>query len=178
MKQPEITAGSHRAYLPAAGRDFFLPIYDLITRLMGADRARAAVLDRVELKSGQRVLDIGCGTGSLAVLVKQRYPQVEIVGLDPDPKALARAQRKAQQAQVSLKFDRGFADALAYPENSFDWVFSAFMFHHLPSDRKEPALREIRRVLKPHGSLYLVDFAGPDVAGKTWFSRFFTHTII
>ena len=83
------------------------------------------------------MLDIGCGTGSLVVLVKRLFPDVEVVGLDPDEKALARAARKARRVGASIQFDRGFSDALDYPDASFDRVFSSFMFHHLERDEKD-----------------------------------------
>jgi ubiquinone/menaquinone biosynthesis C-methylase UbiE len=149
---------SQRTYLPAAGRDLFLPLYDLIAKLLGADRARQALFDLAPLRPGDRVLDIGCGTGTFATILKQRFPGVEVTGLDPDPKALARARRKAEQASVSVRFDQGFADSLEYPAMSFDVVFSSFMFHHLQGSNREKTLREVRRVLKPEGSFYLLDF--------------------
>jgi ubiquinone/menaquinone biosynthesis C-methylase UbiE len=90
---------------------------------------------------------------------------VEVVGLDPDEKALARAARKARRAGVAIHFDRGFSDALGYAAASFDRVFSSFMFHHLEPNDKERTLREIRRVLKDDGSLHLLDFGGPESAG-------------
>jgi ubiquinone/menaquinone biosynthesis C-methylase UbiE len=149
---------SQRTYLPAAGRDVFLPMYDVIAKLLGADQARQALLDLPQLRSAERVLDIGCGTVRFAVLLKQRFPTVEVVGLDPDQKALARAKRKSQRSGVSVRFDRGFADELQYESASFDVVFSSFMFHHLEGTNREKTLREIRRVLKPAGSFYLLDF--------------------
>src|SRR6266571_5289994 len=106
---------SQRTYLPAASYDLFLPFYDLIAKLLGADQARRTLLDQAPLRSGDHVLDIGCGTGTFATLLKQRYPTVEVIGIDPDSKALARAKRKAERAGVSIRFGQGFADALAYP---------------------------------------------------------------
>lgn len=165
-------ANQNKAYLPAAGRDFLLPLYDVITKLMGADRARAVLLNDLRLRPGQRVLDIGCGTGTLAVAMKQIAPDAEIVGLDPDPKALRRAARKAEEAGVRVQFDRGFADELPYVDAAFDDVCSSYMFHHLEQEQREKALREIRRVLKRGGVLHLVDFAGPE-HGKHWVTRWF-----
>src|SRR5262249_47079453 len=104
-------------------------------------------------------LDVGCGTGTFAVLIKQQHPTVTVVGVDPDPKALARAERKARAADVSVHFERGFADSLAYPDASFDRVFSSLMFHHLGKNEKERSLREIRRVLRPGGRLEFLDIA-------------------
>lgn len=149
---------SQRTYLPAAGRDLFLPFYDLVAKLLGADRARQTLFDLAPLRPGDRVLDLGCGTGTFATMLKQRYPGVVVTGLDPDPKALARARHKAEQAGVSVRFDQGFADSLEYPAASFDVVFSSFMFHHLEGSNREKTLGEVRRVLKPGASFYLLDF--------------------
>jgi ubiquinone/menaquinone biosynthesis C-methylase UbiE len=161
MREPLTASQSPKSYLPAAGHDAFLPLYDVMTALLGADGARRALLDLAPLRAGHRVLDIGCGTGSFVALLKRRYPEVEVVGLDPDPKALARARRKAERAHVSVRFDQGFSDELEYPTASFDLVFSSFMFHHLQGDTKQKTLRETRRVLKPGGRLCLLDFEEP-----------------
>lgn len=157
MSQPS------RSYLPAAGFHWTLPLYDPLVRLMGGDAVRAALLDQAALRAGERVLDIGCGTGTLAVLIKRRYPQVEVTGLDPDPSALERAARKARRGSLSIRLDRGFSDDLPYEDDRFDRVFSSFMLHHL--DEKEATLREVRRVLKPGGSFHMLDFADPRSGG-------------
>ena len=98
---------SERTFLPAAGRDWFLPLYDPFTRLFGFDATRQTLLDQGAVQPHHRVLDIGCGTGTLTVLIKQQHPDVDVVGLDPDPAALARAQRKAERAGVTVRFDLG-----------------------------------------------------------------------
>ena len=149
-----------RTYIPAAGHDWLLPLYDPLVKLMGAESAHRQLIDQADLEPGQRILEIGCGTGNVTILVKTLYPAVEIVGLDPDRKALDRARRKADRQRVSIQLDRGFSDELQYPDESYDRVLSAFMFHHLTRDEKEQSLREIRRVLRPGGSLHLLDFGG------------------
>ncbi len=149
-----------RRYLPGMGRDWLLWLYDPFTRLAGIEAAHRRLAEHAELDSAQRVLEIGCGTGNLALLVKRVRPQLEVVGLDPDPKALARAGRKARRADLRLELDRGFADRLPYPDASFDRVLSALMFHHLEPDLRIASLREVLRVLRPGGSLYLMDFGG------------------
>ena len=163
---------SQRTYLPAAGHDWFLPLYDPLVKLLGGEQAKGALLDQADLRPGHRVLDIGCGTGSLAVVIKRLHPDVDVVGLDPDPKALARARRKAERAGVTIQFDQGFSEGLPYPDTSFDRVFSSLMFHHLPRPDKERTLCEVRRVLKPRGSLHLLDFRGPESGSHSFLTHF------
>jgi ubiquinone/menaquinone biosynthesis C-methylase UbiE len=149
---------SHKTFVPAAGRHWLLPFYDPLTTLLGAERARRRLVEQAALHSGQRVLEVGCGTGSLALLIKRANPSVDVVGLDPDVKALDRARRKSARAGLPIQFDHGFADRLAYGDAAFDRVFSSLMFHHLELADKALMLREIRRVLKPGGRLELLDF--------------------
>ena len=163
---------SGKTYLPAAGHDWLLPLYDPFVKLFGGDTARRALLDQTTVGPGHRVLDIGCGTGTFATLIKGLYADVDVVGLDPDPKALARAKRKAVRAAVSIQLDQGFSDELPYPEASFDRVFSTFMFHHLQIDKKEKTLCEVRRVLTPGGSLHLLDFVRPEANGYGLLTRY------
>jgi ubiquinone/menaquinone biosynthesis C-methylase UbiE len=149
--------GRGHDYLPAAGRDALLPFYDLFTAALGVGALHRTLIDQAGLAAGQRVLEIGCGTGNLAVRAKRAHPGVEYVGSDPDPKALARAQRKTR-GMAGIRFERGYAQQLPYPEGSFDRVLSALMLHHLDDDAKVAAAAEVRRVLRPGGSLHVADF--------------------
>jgi ubiquinone/menaquinone biosynthesis C-methylase UbiE len=153
-------AQAHRHFVPAAGADWLLPFYDPFTRLMGTWGALRELVAQAALAPGQRVLDLGCGTGALSLCAVQAEPAIELVGLDPDEKALARARRKATRAGVAVALEQGFGDALPFPAASFDRVLSSFMFHHLESAEKPAVLRELRRVLRPGGSLHVVDFGG------------------
>jgi ubiquinone/menaquinone biosynthesis C-methylase UbiE len=164
-------AERRRAYLPAAGHAWTLALYDPIVKLLGGDAARRALVEQAALRPMHRVLDLGCGTGGLALLIKRLHPDVGVVGLDPDPPALARARHKAERAPVSIELDQGFGDALPYADGSFDRVLSAFVLHHLPPEEKEPTLREVRRVLKPAGTLHLLDFGGPEAAAGGFLAR-------
>jgi ubiquinone/menaquinone biosynthesis C-methylase UbiE len=164
---------SSQSYLPAAGHDWLLPLYDPIVKLRGGDAARKALLDQAALQPGQQVLEVGCGTGSMVVQIKKLHPEVDVVGLDPDPKALARARSKAKRLVPSIQFDAGFAGELPYPDGSFDRVFSSFMFHHLPADEKRNMLAEARRVLRQGGELHILDFEGSEDGAQS----FFTHLL-
>jgi ubiquinone/menaquinone biosynthesis C-methylase UbiE len=150
--------------LPAAGHDLFLPLYDPLVRLLGGERARRELINQARIEDRHRVLDIGCGTGTLVMMLKKQFPAVEVAGVDPDEKALRRAKTKATRAGVSLQLDQGFADELPYEDSSFDRVLSSLMFHHLEEQDREKMLREAQRILKPAGSFHLVDFAGGDDA--------------
>ena len=163
---------SQREFLPAAGRDVFLPLYDPLVSLMGFGRAVQELISQANIERAHSVLDVGCGTGTLIVILKRRYSAVEVVGVDPDSKALQRARKKAKRAGVSAQLDHGFADELPYGERSFDRVFSSFMFHHLNEDERERTSREVLRVLKPGGSFHLLDFVAGDGA-HGFFERLF-----
>jgi ubiquinone/menaquinone biosynthesis C-methylase UbiE len=153
-------AAEHRHdYLPAAGRDALLPFYDVFTVVLGAARVHRTLIDQAALAAGQRVLEIGCGTGNLAIRAKRAHPGVDLVGADPDPLALVRARRKARDL-AGIRFEHGYAQRLPYPDTSFDRVLSALMLHHLDQDTKVAAAAEVSRVLRPGGSLHLVDFTG------------------
>ncbi len=149
-------------HLPPMGRRWLLPLYDPFTRLFGAGAVHRRLLEAADLRPGHQVLEIGCGTGNLALLAKARQPGATVVGLDPDVAALALARRKARRRRLEVRLERGVADELPHADASVDRVLSAFMLHHVPAAKRKAALREVHRVLRPGGELHLVDFGGPD----------------
>lgn len=148
-------------YIPAAGHDRLLRFYDPLTRLLGADRVRAKLLDAAHVQPGEQVLDLGCGTGAVSLLLAKRQPQARIVGLDPDASALARAEQKARAAGAAIEFQKGYAGRAPYPAHSFDHVVSSLMIHHLTSEQKQAAFRDVKRLLRPGGAFHLLDFGPP-----------------
>src|SRR5258708_1626920 len=162
---------AERSYMPALRKRWLLPLYDPLLSIFGVSATQRRLIEQAEIRSGFRVLDIGCGTGSLAVQIKKLHPEVDVVGLDPDPAALSIGKRKANRAGLSVEFDRGFADHMSYPDASFDRVFSSFMFHHLTPSERSATLGEIRRVLKTGGSLHLLDFTPRDSAAHGTIGR-------
>ncbi len=152
---------ANQHFVPAAGHDWLLPFYDPVWALLGGSSHLKAFVARAEIEPDHNVLEIGCGTGNLTLMLKRSHPEARVVGLDPDPKALARARAKAARGALTIELDQGFSQELPYPDTSFDVVFSSFMFHHLDLPTKEATLREVGRVLVPGGSLHLVDFGGP-----------------
>jgi ubiquinone/menaquinone biosynthesis C-methylase UbiE len=165
---------AERHYVPAASHELFLPLYDPLVKLvMRNDRTRRELVRCAALADGDRVLDLGCGTGSLSMLIVDCHPRVQLSALDPDPKALDRARRKAARAGVSIRFEQGFGDALPFADGAFDRVLSSLVLHHLTRDEKLATLREVRRVLRPGGTLHVLDFGPPH--GRV--DRLLTHLI-
>ena len=162
-----------RRFLPAAGSDRLLPIYDPFCRLFGAKRLRERLIAAAEIRAGQRVLDLGCGTGELSLAIKRRHPQARVIGADPDPKALARAREKAAEGGLEVTFDEAFGGDLPYADGSFDRVLSSLVLHHLTRDEKLEALREMRRVLTPDGALHVLDLGPPRTALERGLAYFF-----
>jgi ubiquinone/menaquinone biosynthesis C-methylase UbiE len=148
---------TERTYVPGLGKQFLTPLYDVVHHVFGVHRIHQEMIRLAGLLAGHRVLDVGCATGNLLRTIGKRHPEVELVGLDPDQKALARAGHKARRAGLDVRLDRGFAQELPYPDGSFDCVFSSLMLHHLDSASKDMLLAEVRRVLRPDGLLVLAD---------------------
>lgn len=152
-------------YIPALRFDWLTPIYDpMVRRLMPEVMLKQRLIRQAQIAAGQRLLDLGAGTGTLTVMIKQSYPGVEVIGLDGDPVVLATARNKASTAGVLIRFDQGLATALPYDDAAFDRVLTSLVLHHLTTPEKELALHEAWRVLRPGGELHVLDFGPPQNA--------------
>ena len=151
------TAGE--PYVPALAYRWLTPFYDGVVRYTTRERRfKSALLRQARISGQQRVLDLGCGTGTLAIEAKRGAPGSEVVGLDGDGEILARARAKAARAGVAVRFDEALADALPYAAASFDRVLSSLFFHHLSPAARQRAFAGIVRVLKPGGELHVADW--------------------
>jgi ubiquinone/menaquinone biosynthesis C-methylase UbiE len=149
-------------YIPALSFKVFTPLYDTLFKwTMREELFKTRLIEGAKIRSGQRVLDLGCGTGTLTIMIKKAHPDSEVIGLDGDPQVLDIARRKAKEHGVSIEFDQGMAYQLPYSDAYFDRVLSSMVFHHLATHDKERTLAEIYRVLKPDGELHLADFGAP-----------------
>lgn len=148
-----------RQIIPALSFDFLTPFYDFLSNFVGFGIGfKEKVLKAAQIKDGDRIIDVGCGTGTLAILAKQKYPNSTVVGVDPDAKILEIAKQKAKKADVKVYFVRAGADSLPIDSRSIDIVVSSLVFHHMPTEIKQKAIKEIYRVLKKDGKLLLADF--------------------
>lgn len=154
-------------FTPAAGR--FLPTsaYDRLLALLTREaRWRPELLERLAPRNGERILDVGCGTGSFALLVKQAAPGAEVVGLDPDEDARSIAKAKAEAAGIEIELQTGFArDAANFGQ--FDKVVSSLVFHQVPVAEKQAGLAAMFAAAKPSGKVIVADYARQD----SWLMR-------
>lgn len=122
-------------------------------------KLRLRTAELAQLQPGEAVLDVGCGTGALAMVACLRVGATgRVYGIDPGPKQIARARSRASRANLLIDFQVGVIERLAFPDHTFDVVLSTLVIHHLPDDLKRLGLAEIARVLKPGGRLVIVDF--------------------
>jgi ubiquinone/menaquinone biosynthesis C-methylase UbiE len=155
----------HHHFIPAMGHPALTPLYDSFARLVARERTfKRRLVERLGLRPGSRVLDVGCGTGTLAIMIAGAYPGVDVSAIDADAEVLGRARAKADAAGVAIAFQQAMATELPFAAGSFDRVTSTLMAHHLPTDAKQQMFAEIRRVLVPDGELHLVDI-GPARGG-------------
>lgn len=146
-------------YVPALGFHWLTPAYDVVVRIATRERSfKTALIEQAHIGPDHEVLDLACGTGTLAIWIKQRQPRANVRGIDGDPNILAIASRKAKDASVPIVFDRGLSFSLPYPVASFDRVLSSLFFHHLSWRDKQRTARELYRVIRPGGQLHVADW--------------------
>ncbi len=139
--------------------------YDIHTNLMGlgvnGSNSRM-VVEMAKIKPGDKVLDIGCGTGNLTLTAKKYAgPSGSAYGIDASPEMIEEARKKAKRSGLEAVFQIGLIEKIPYPDATFDIVINRLVIHHLPEDLKRRGLAEMLRVLKPGGRLFLVDFNPP-----------------
>jgi ubiquinone/menaquinone biosynthesis C-methylase UbiE len=139
--------------------------YDRWTKIMTLGQApaiRRQTADLAGIKIGDRVLDVGCGTGDLTIVAKSRAGSAgEVVGIDASPEMVATARQKVARQGLDIRFQPGLIENIPFPDHYFDVVLSSLMMHHLPEELKDRGLAEIYRVLKPGGWLLVVDLKRP-----------------
>jgi len=146
--------------------------YDVVVALMTLGREktlRRVTLDLVRLRPGDKVLEIGCGTGTLTLGAKVRVGAFgEAMGMDIAPEMVEAASRKAARKGIDTSFQVGSIAKIPYPDSHFDAVMCSFMIFHMPDDVRRKGFAEVYRVLKSGGYLSILDFGLPD---KAWLRR-------
>ncbi len=141
--------------------------YDLFVGALGVGKKlQKRTLRHIDLSAGDSYLDVGCGTGTLANLVKSKYTNASVKAVDPDNTVIEVAKKKANRNNMDIEFMQSGAESLPFDDNSQSFITSSLAFHHMPTDIKNAALIEIRRVLKSNGTFLLVDIGKP--RNKLW----------
>jgi 2-polyprenyl-3-methyl-5-hydroxy-6-metoxy-1,4-benzoquinol methylase len=163
-------------YTPALGHRALTPLYDFAIATMTREgRWRGALLRQAAPRAGERILDIGCGTGTLTRVLKRAAPDAVIMGVDPDPDVLARARRANVRAGMDIPYYEGFFDeAFATNHGPFDKIVSSLVLHQVPLEGKRTILRQAFAALKPGGAIHIADYG----LQRSRLMRFlFRHTV-
>ena len=147
-------------YIPALSIHWLTPLYDpLLKWVMREETFKRKLVQQANIQPKMKVLDLGCGTGTLTLMLKRAHPEAQIIGLDGDPEVLSIARDKTRG--MDIQWDEGLASSLPYPDSVFDRVVTSLVIHHLVTEDKRRAFKEIYRVLKPNGELHILDFGAP-----------------
>lgn len=155
-----MSASSHH-FVPALGAEWLTPLYDVVAGFVGERRFKRRLVEVAGITAGHDVLDIGCGTGTLALMVHEMRPGARVTGLDIDPRILAMAQRKIARAGADIAVLQGSATAPPFPPASFDRILTTLMLHHLKTPQKREMLAAVRGLLRPGGELHIADWGKP-----------------
>lgn len=149
-----------RTFLPGMGKTWLLPLYDMFTRISGVGRLHERAASVAAVGDGDDVMDVGCGTGNLALAVLRAAPGARVTGLDPDGAALRIAARKAVRRGLDVDLVQAYADRLPAEDGSLDRVVSSLALHHVDEEARRGFAREALRVLRPGGTITILDFSG------------------
>ena len=152
-------------YIPALRFRALTPWYDFIIQATIRERAfKSRLIQSASIRPQDHILDLGCGTGTLTLLLKSQNPAASVAAIDADPQILGLARDKASRAGLDIGFHQVMSEALPFPDATFDQVFSSLLFHHLTRDQKVGTLAEVRRILRTGGGLHIADFGRPQNA--------------
>jgi ubiquinone/menaquinone biosynthesis C-methylase UbiE len=154
--------------------------YDAVTQYVlppNETWIRQALIDGVNVLP-RRILDLGCGTGSTTIMLKQAFPNAEVVGLDLSPYMLLRSFHKSQNAGFNIEWQQGDAENTSFPDASFDLVTASLLFHETPSSTTQGILHECFRLLVPGGQVLILDGNQKTLRNLEWLNNIFEEPYI
>ncbi len=154
--------------------------YDPITKYAlppNEDWVRQGLVERIQTHP-RRVLDLGCGTGSTTLLLKQAFPQAEVIGIDLSPYMLVVADDKARRAHLEIQFTQANAERTAFPDASFDLITASLLFHETPPAVATTILRECFRLLSVGGEVLILDGNQSVLRQTDWLTEIFEEPYI
>ena len=149
--------------------------YDAVTRFAAPPneiKQREAAIAKVK-NQPKYILDLGCGTGSSTLMLKQAFPEAEVTGLDLSPYMLTMAEYKGQQANLTIQWQQGLAEATSFANEQFDLISIAFLFHETPVGISQAVLKECYRLLKPEGQVIILDGNQQRLRHTDWLIKLF-----
>lgn len=172
-----MTTKHEHGFVPALGLHVLTPLYDPLVRLtLREDALKRRLIERADVWSGMRVLDFGCGTGTLVGMLATANPGAQVIGVDVDAEIVAIARRKLAEAVPNVELHCGRLEEVGIPEGSLDRVVTSLVLHHLTTEEKRATLATFRHLLRPGGELHVADFGPPHNAlmrvvslGVRWF---------
>lgn len=165
MNKTQMPFESEPAVKRALGFRWLTPLYDSLIHYFLREQAwKSALVSQAHIAEAGKILDLGCGTGTLVLNIKSQFPSVDIYGLDGDAEILEIARQKADQQLLSVTFNQGLSGALPYPDATFDRVMCSLMLHHLTYEQKLKTVQEVYRILKAGGEFHVGDWGKPQNA--------------
>lgn len=166
--------GVPSGFIPALRFRILTPLYDSFMRVvMKEARLKSGLISRLELQGDEDLLDFGCGTGTLTLMIQAACPGCRVQGIDIDGQVLGIAREKARRRNMDIPFLEYDGITLPYADESFDGVITSLVLHHLPGEEKIRVLGEIWRVLRKGGPLHIMDFGVP----RSRYARFMASVL-
>jgi len=167
---------THRAYIPAFSNEgITFGCNPLGKWFMRETAINSRLVEQGMIENGQRVLDLGCGTATLSILIKKSQPGADVIGIDRDRKIIEVAELKTRKKGVNIPLFDAVVFDLPCRDNYFDRVFASMLFHHLATKDKILAAKEMYRILKPGGELHIADFGRPQHVLMALIARITRH---
>lgn len=161
-------------YIPALRFKWLTPLYDFLINLtMPEKKIKQALIETANIPAGVKVLDFGCGTATLTMMVKEIYPEAKVTGIDVDRKIVDRAIQKIKEKKLGIFLLVYDGKQLPFQRNAFNRTVSCLVFHHLDTETKQKSLTEIFRILSKDGQLHIADFG----RSKSWVQRTLFNSI-
>jgi len=155
-------SGEKKNYIKALRFNWLTKYYDVVVSLTTREKTfKNKLVESARLQENDTVLDIGSGTGTLAILIKKSEPETSVTGLDGDIEIIKLAEKKANKESLQISFNEGMSYDLPFNDLEFDHCFSSLFFHHLTTENKQKTFDEAYRVLKKEGQLHIADWGKP-----------------
>ena len=172
-----INSKKQNRFIPGLRYSCLTPFYDSITKLVMPEiTMKQSLVEQANIQKGYRILDIGCGTATLTMLIKRSQPESVVFGLDGDLQILKKARDKIFRAELDIGLVKGLSTDLPFADNFFDRVFCSLILHHLTQENKTKTLKEASRILYHFGELHILDFAEPTNPVMAMISLYMRHS--